>query len=193
MFSYFDNQLFSWVILPILIMLSRIMDQTLGSMRLIFLSKGEKLIAPLLGFFEVIIWLIAVAQIMQHLDNIMCYISYGLGFALGNYIGMVIEEKLSIGNVIIRIIPIKDTALLVNDLRNKNIGVTTMQAEGKMGDVQIVFTIIKRKQINEVVKIINQYNPRAFYTIEDVRAVKDGIMKNNQSALSVFKWGLRKS
>ncbi len=193
MFSYFDNQLFSWVILPILIMLSRIMDQTLGSMRLIFLSKGEKLIAPLLGFFEVIIWLIAVAQIMQHLDNIMCYISYGLGFALGNYIGMVIEEKLSIGNVIIRIIPIKDTALLVNDLRNKNIGVTTMQAEGKMGDVQIVFTIIKRKQINEVVKIINQYNPRAFYTIEDVRAVKDGIMKNNKSALSVFKWGLRKS
>ncbi len=195
MFSNIDPDIFSWVVLPLLIMFSRILDQTLGSMRLIFLSKGEKLIAPLLGFFEVIIWLIAVAQIMKQLDNVMCYIAYGLGFALGNFIGMLIEEKLSIGNVIVRVVPQKDTVSLVNELRSRNLGVTTLQAEGKMGGVQIVFTIIKRKQIKEVVEIINHYNPQAFYTIEDIRAVKEGIMKrkNNHSILSRFRWGVRKN
>ncbi len=190
-----DSQVFAWVILPLLIMLSRIMDQTLGSMRLIFLAKGEKFLAPLLGFFEVIIWLLAVAQIMKHLDNAMSYIGYGLGFALGNYIGIAIEEKLSIGNVMIRIMPKKDTNSLVNELRNRDFGVTTMSAEGKAGSVQVVLTIIKRKQIEEVVSIINHYNPNAFYSIEDVRAVKEGIMKqqSSKSALRRFQWGLRKN
>ncbi len=194
-FLNIDSQLFAWVILPLLIMLSRIMDQTLGSMRLIFLAKGEKFLAPLLGFFEVIIWLVAVAQIMKHLDNAMSYIGYGLGFALGNYIGMAIEEKLSIGNVIIRIMPKKETVSLVNELRNRDFGVTTMLAEGKAGSVQVVLTIIKRKQVEEVVSIINQYNPNAFYSIEDVRAVKEGIMKQqgSKSALRRFQWGLRKN
>ncbi len=182
-----DTQLFSWVVLPILIMLARIADQTLGSMRLIFLSKGEKLLAPFLGFFEVIIWLLAVAQIMKQLDNVMCYIAYGLGFALGNYIGMVIEEKLSIGNVIIRMIPQKDTSLLVNELRSRNMGVTTMDAEGKKGRVKIVFTIIRRKQINEVVTTINQYNPNIFYTIEDVKSVKEGINHQRQTKSLYFE------
>ncbi len=194
MFTHIDSQLFSWVILPILIMLSRIADQTLGSMRLIFLAKGEKLLAPLLGFFEVIIWLIAVAQIMKHLDNVMCFIGYGLGFALGNYIGIIIEEKLSLGNVIIRMIPQKDTAKLVNALRSKNIGVTTVQAEGKKGSVQIVLTIIKRKQINNVINTINEYNPNIFYTIEEIKSVREGIMEKETktSIFQRFKWGLKK-
>ncbi len=190
-----NSQLFTWVILPILIMLSRITDQTLGSMRLIFLSKGEKIIAPILGFFEVIIWLVAVAQIMKQLDNVMCYIAYGTGFALGNYIGIAIEEKLSIGNVIVRIIPKKATFALVEELRKHDFGVTTMQAEGKNGEVQIVFTIIRRKQINEVVSIINRYNPNAFYSIEDVRAVKEGIIRkqNSKFIFKRFQWGIRKN
>jgi len=84
---------FQWIILPLLIFLARITDQTIGTLRLIFLSKGYRLIAPLLGFFEVIIWLVAVSQIMKHLDNVMSYVAYGAGFAMGNYIGMTIERK----------------------------------------------------------------------------------------------------
>ena len=74
---YNDSDFFTWIILPFLIFLSRIADQSIGSMRLIFLAKGFKFIAPMLGFFEVIIWLIAVSQIMKHLDNVLCYIAYG--------------------------------------------------------------------------------------------------------------------
>ena len=95
-----NNDFFTWVLLPILIFISRVLDVSLGTMRLIFVSKGYKLLAPVLGFFEVLIWLVAIGQIMQHLDNIFCYLAYGLGFATGNFVGIYLEEKMSIGTVI---------------------------------------------------------------------------------------------
>jgi len=110
--DFFSSELFTWVILPVLIFLARIMDVSIGTMRLIFVSKGMKYLAPVLGFFEVTIWLLAIGQIMQHLDNVMCYIAYGSGFAMGNYLGIVLEEKMSIGTVLIRVIPQKDTSQL---------------------------------------------------------------------------------
>ena len=174
------SPLFTWVILPIFIFLARISDQTIGTLRLIFLSKGQKFLAPFLGFFEVIIWLLTVGQIMQHLDNVLAYVAYGGGFATGNFIGMVLEEKLSIGNVIIRIVPRNNTSELIAFLREKNYGVTSVRAQGSRGEVDIVFSIIKRKNIEEVVGIINQFNPNAFYTIEDVRTINEGIMNTSQ-------------
>lgn len=176
-----DSTLFSWVILPILIFLARISDQTIGTIRLIFLGKGYKHLAPFLGFFEVIIWLITVGQIMQHLDNVLCYIAYGGGFAMGNFIGMTIEERLSIGNVMIRIIPKNNSQELVNKLRENNYGVTAVQAEGSQGRVDIIFTIIKRKDIDHAASIINELHPNAFYTIEDIKSIKEGIFRQSKS------------
>lgn len=188
------NPMFTWVVLPILIFLARISDQTIGTLRLIFLSKGQKFLAPFLGFFEVIIWLLTVGQIMQHLDNVLAYIAYGGGFATGNYIGMVLEEKLSIGTVIIRIVPRNNTSELIAYLREKNYGVTSVQAQGSRGQVDIVFTIVKRKSIDQVVSIINQFNPNAFYTIEDVRSINEGIMNasRRKTVLSGFWFGNKK-
>ncbi len=188
------SPMFTWVILPILIFLARISDQTIGTLRLIFLSKGQKFIAPFLGFFEVIIWLLTVGQIMQHLDNVLAYIAYGGGFATGNYIGMVIEEKLSIGTVIIRIVPRNNTSELITYLRERNYGVTSVHAQGSRGEVDIVFTIVKRKSIDEVVGIINQFNPNAFYTIEDVRSINEGIITRTRrkSVLNGFWFSNKK-
>lgn len=190
-----DSPVFIWVVLPLLIFLARISDQTIGTLRLIFLSKGQKRLAPFLGFFEVIIWLIAVSQIMKHLDNILCYVAYGGGFAMGNYIGMVIEEKLSIGNVLVRIIPKIDTSELISYLRNNNYGVTSVEAEGAKGKVNIIFTIIKRKDVEHVVSIINRFNPNAFYTIEEVKAINEGIFKKNRSKtiFDSLSFGLKKN
>lgn len=175
-----DSAWFAWFTLPVFIFLARIGDQSIGTVRLIFLAKGQKKIAPILGFFEVIIWLLTVSQVMKHIDNVLAFVAYGGGFAMGNYIGMVIEEKLSIGNVIIRIIPTKDTKDLINFLRESNYGVTSVQAEGSRGGVNIIFTIIKRKNIEHVVSIINRFNPNAFYTIEDVKAINEGIFQQNR-------------
>jgi uncharacterized protein YebE (UPF0316 family) len=147
-----------------------------------------------LGFFEVIIWLLTVGQIMQHLDNVLAYIAYGGGFATGNYIGMVIEEKLSIGTVIIRIVPRNNTSELIAYLRERNYGVTSVHAQGSRGEVDIVFTIVKRKSIDEVVGIINQFNPNAFYTIEDVRSINEGIITRTRrkSVLNGFWFSNKK-
>lgn len=171
---FFESFWWTWVLLPLLIFMSRILDQSIGTMRLIFVSKGFRYIGPVLGFFEVIIWLLAITQVLQHLYNPLCYIAYGAGFGMGNYIGIRLEEKLSIGTVLLRVVPKKDTTQLIRHLREDGFGVTSVDAEGASGPVKIVFTIIKRKSIPHAIRIVNQYNPNAFYTIEEVKAVKEG-------------------
>lgn len=174
-------EVYNYVILPLLIAIARIMDVSVGTIRLIFVSRGYKYMAPALGFVEVIIWLLAIGQIMQQLDNFMSYIGYGAGFAMGNYIGIILVEKMSIGTVVVRIIPKKDVSNLLDHLREANYGVTVVGAEGKSGPVQMLFSIVKKKNLAEMLTIINQHNPNAFYTIEEVQTVNEGYFKVNKN------------
>lgn len=173
-----DTWIFTWVILPVLIFFARILDQSIGTMRLIFLSKGMKSIAPFLGFFEVIIWLLAIGQIMQHLDNWLCYVAYGAGFAMGNFIGITLEERLSIGTSIIRVILSSQSPELIAALKLHNFGLTILDADGSKGKVKILFSIIRRKEIPAFLKTLHDHHPTAFYTIEDVKAAKEGVFKH---------------
>jgi uncharacterized protein YebE (UPF0316 family) len=172
-----DSPVFTWVILPLLIFLARIMDVSIGTLRLIFVSKGYKFYAPMLGFFEVIIWLLAIGQIMQHLDNFMCYVAYGLGFAAGNYIGIYFEEKLSLGTVLIRVVSKSDTSSLINRMREENFGASLVDIEGMTGKQKMIFTIVKRIDLKDVMRLIQQYNPQAFVTIEDVKTAQEGYFR----------------
>jgi len=183
---FFDSNIFAWVVLPLLIFCARICDVSLDTVRMIFVSKGIKHMAPLLGFFEVIIWLVAIGQIMKHLDNVVCYIAYGGGFAMGNYIGMYIEEKLSIGNVIIRVIS-ADTSNLIAELRAQNYGLTIVDAEGAQQKVKVIFSVIKRENIPQFVSVINQHNPHAFFSIEDVRSVSEGVFKRKRKKTGTLR------
>lgn len=178
--EFLNTDLYSWVVLPLLIALSRILDVTIGTIRLIFVSRGYKYVASLLGFVEVIIWLVAIGEIMQHLDNVMSYIAYGAGFAAGNFIGINLVDRMSLGTVVIRIIPKKDTSTLIEKLRAENYGVTSIDAQGKMGPVQVIFSIVKRKNLKNALRIINDHNPLSFYTVEEVETVKDGFFKVSQ-------------
>ena len=101
---FFNPEIFTWVIMPLLIIFARICDVSLGTIRIISIARGYKLIAPLLGFFEILIWLLAIKQIMQNLTNIFYYVAYSGGFAAGTFIGIYIEEKLAMGIFLIRII-----------------------------------------------------------------------------------------
>lgn len=178
--SLFHSDFFNWVLLPLLIFFSRILDVSIGTIRLIFVSKGLKYLAPVLGFFEVVIWLIAISQIMQNLNNVMGYIAYGLGFAMGNYMGIVLEEKLSIGTILIRVIPKVETTNLINHLRNNQFAVITVDVEGMSGQVKMLLSIIKRKDAGEYIGYVNQFDPKAFYTIENIGAVKEGYLRINK-------------
>ena len=172
-----DSPIFCWVILPLLIFIARICDQTIGTLRLIFLSKGFKRIVPFLAFFEAMIWLIAISQILSHLENVVTFLAYGLGFAMGNYVGMLLEERLSIGSVIIRIFPKEHIPEFIEALQKHNYGYTIINAEGSTGELKIVFSIINRKYLSHLVEQINAIDSSTFYTVEEVKSVKRGIFK----------------
>jgi len=183
-----DSPVFTWVILPLLIFAAKILDVSLGTVRIILVSRGNKFLAPLLGFFEVLIWLLAISQIMQHLDNLFCYIAYAGGFAAGNYIGMRIEERLALGILVVRIFAVKDECELKNRLVGAGYGVTIVDAEGANGKVKVIYTIIKRKNVRDVVSIIERCNSKTFYSIEDARTAYQGIFPtNNKGARSFAK------
>jgi uncharacterized protein YebE (UPF0316 family) len=148
---------------------------------MIFVSRGYKTLAPILGFFEVVIWLVAIGQIMKNLDNFMSYIGYGAGFAAGNYIGIILVEKMTLGTVIIRIIAKKNTIELIQRLREANYGVTSADAEGRDGPVKILFSTMKRKDLQDALRIINLSNPNAFYTVEEVQQVNEGYFRVSQN------------
>jgi uncharacterized protein YebE (UPF0316 family) len=181
-----DSWFFTWVLLPALIFIARILDQSVGTMRLIFISKGMKNIAPFLGFFEVIIWLLAIGQIMQHLDNWLCYIAYGAGFATGNFIGITLEERLSIGTSIIRVILTNESPELIAALKVHDFGLTILDAEGAKGKVKVLFSIIRRKEIQVFLETLHEYHPTAFYTIEDVKEAKEGVFKHTKNKSVIY-------
>lgn len=171
LFALSDHWLYVKIGVPFLICLARICDVTLSTIRIIFVSKGEKFIAPFLGFFEILIWLIAITQVMQHLDQWKNYIAYALGFALGNFFGIIIENRIALGHVMVTIITKTDANRLIKILRDNGYWVTETDAIGNNGVVSIMVTVIKRKQINTIVPIIKQTNPWAVYTVSDMRYV----------------------
>lgn len=177
MFADFDYH--SWVILPLIIFFSRVCDVSLGTLRHVFISKGFRKIVPLLGFFEVLIWIVVVAQVMKNLNNVACYLAWAGGFATGTYVGLLIEERLALGLQVIRIITNQNFDGLLAALKNENHGITIVDAQGAMGPVKMIFTIVKRKNVQEIVRIIQQHNPTAFYSIEDIKNANQGVFTEN--------------
>lgn len=181
--SFIDSELFNYVILPLLIFIARVCDVTIGTVRIIFVSRGKKYLAPLLGFFEVLIWILAISRIMQNLDNYVNYIAYAGGFAAGNFMGLILEEKIAMGVMIVRIITQKPADTLIEMLHKLGYGVTSLDARGYRKDVNIIYTVIKRTELKRVVEIIKKYNPKAFYSVEDVRYVHEGVFPARGSLL----------
>ena len=180
-----DNSLIATLIhyigLPLLIFFARIMDVTLGTLRIIFISRGKKLFAPMLGFVETFIWIVIVSQIVRNIDNdLLSYLAYATGFATGTTVGMLIEDRLAIGKLILRTILPEKPAGLVANLRSAGYGVTCVAGEGANGPVTVMYTIIKRKALAEVSAIIHQAHPHAFLTIEELRSSEEGVFPQSQ-------------
>jgi len=179
--SIYDSDLFRWVILPLLIFILRLIDVSLATLRIMFISRGLKYIAPIIAFIEINIWLLAIGQIIINLNNIVCNLAYAAGFALGNLLGIIIEEKISIGLVLVRIITKHDTEKLVECLKKEKYGVTIHDAEGENGRVKIIYSVIRRKDLKATLNIIEKIHPHAFYTVEDVRSVGEAILPANKN------------
>ena len=161
------------LIIPISIFLIRVTDVSLGTIRIIFVSRGVRILAALFGFFEVLIWLFAISQIMQNLTNFTNYIAYAAGFGMGTFVGITIEQAIYMRNVMIRVITRRDAGDLADYLSKHGYRITSVDAHGGRGPVKIFFTIVNRKTLEKTIEIIKKFNPRAFYTVEDIKYVTD--------------------
>jgi len=170
-YALWNSQMFSLVVIPILIFFARILDVSIGTLRIAYVSRGMKHAAPLLGFFEVLIWILAIGQIMANLTHWVNYVAYAAGFATGNYVGILLEQRLAMGIVSVRIITKKDATELRSFLKREKYGYTSFAAYGVSGKIRYLLTVVRRSEVPHLVEVVRRYNPHAFVAIEDVRSV----------------------
>lgn len=198
--EYFESfgitqTVFDYFLMPLLIFLARVVDVSINTLRIMFVLNGKKTIAPILGFFEALIWLLAIGQIFQNINNPMSYVAYAGGYAMGTYVGMVIEERLALGRVLVRVITPEPLPELVEYMKEKEFRFTSVGAEGRYGKVILMFTVIKREMLKSFISKLKESHEKAFYTIESVKRISEDdldIMENRPRFTSRLKNLLRK-
>ena len=180
--------LYTYVFLPLLIFAARFLDVTLMTLRIIFISRGKKYVAPLLGFVDVFIWIAVVTQIVRGANNLAAYLAYAAGFALGNYVGIYIEDKLAIGTLVLRVIVQNQAEALMAALSDAGFGVTGVEGQGSTGPVKLIYSVVKRKDLPRALEIIHMVAPNAFTTVEEVCSVEQGIFPPESSQRRFRLW-----
>lgn len=166
-------QLFHYIVLPLLIFLARVADVSLATLRVMYIMNGARRWAPFLGFFEALIWLLAIGQIFQNISNIYSYLAYASGYAAGTYIGMYIESKIAMGRMVVRVITKQDTTELIDWLVNSGYRYNTMEAADHEGNANILFTVIPRSKLEGFLRAVRYFQPDAYYTVESVKRASD--------------------
>lgn len=185
--SFFNVLPHEEILLPVLIFLARAMDMSLSTLRIVFISQGRALLAALTGFFESLLWILVVAQALKHLSDPFCVLAYAGGFATGNIAGLWIEGRLAMGIRVLRIIVPGEVESLVSALRAADFGVTVAEGEGSRGPVRILFTLVRRRDVERALDILRTESPGAFFTLEDVRKAESGVFPV-PSSTSAFAW-----
>lgn len=184
-----SENVFSYVLLPLLIFFARITDVSINTIRIIYVLGGRRVTATVLGFFESFIWLMAIRQIFEHMDNWLSYVAYPGGFAMGILVGMMIEERIAYGKVIVRIITRKDVTPLIAFLNQNQFRYTKVNAEGPDGHESLVFTVLQRERLEDLLAQMKAILPTAFYTVEKVnRAADGGTVVQESTRWSIAGW-----
>jgi uncharacterized protein YebE (UPF0316 family) len=160
-----------------LIFLLRVSDMTLDTLRVLVVMRGRKGIAWVLGFFQASIFVLAISSVLSNLDNPLNVIGYAAGFATGNVVGMMIEERLAIGHIHLNIVSSRLGSAIAEHLRDQGYAVTEIPARGKDGMVSLLHVSVLRKNVDKVRKLVNEIDPDAFITSEDVRPVRRGFWR----------------
>jgi len=160
-----------------LIFLLRVSDMTLDTLRVLVVMRGRKGTAWVLGFFQSLIFVIAITSVLSNLDNPLNIVGYAAGFATGNVVGMLIEERLAIGHVQLSIISPRRGSELAERLRAEGYAITEISARGKDGVVTLLSCSVLRKKVDQVQQLVNEVDDSAFITAEDVRPVRRGFWR----------------
>lgn len=163
---------------PVLIFLLRIGDVSLATLRMLLTMRDRRAIVPIIGFFEALIWLTAVGTAVQNLNSFWHVVGYTTGFASGTYVGLWIEGKLALGLAMIRVFS-RDAGTgmtVARALRDAGYGVTEFPGQGGQGPVDVVLTVVQRRQIPLVVSEVERIDQDAFISVEEPRAIRRGWM-----------------
>jgi len=155
--------------LPLLIFVARIADVSVGTTRLICVMRGQRLLAVVLGFVEIIIWVFAVSSVLSQLGRWANLLAYAGGFAAGNAIGMWLEGRLALGIQAINLFSQGSAAAVAERLRFGDFCVTTLAGQGRHGPVSICHVIVPRKLASSVIRMAREVDPDVVVTVEDVR------------------------
>ncbi|MBU1142501.1 MAG: DUF2179 domain-containing protein [Firmicutes bacterium] len=159
-----------------LIFFSKIIEVAIGTMRIILISKGYKKPGSILAFFEVLLWIfVASTVIMGMTDAPLKGIIYALGFAIGVYIGSIIENKVAVGKILIHVISSKETSVdIISVLRQSGHGVTSLDAHGKDSDRVVLMIFANRKNKQTIIDLIESINSKAVIVANEVSIVSGG-------------------
>jgi uncharacterized protein YebE (UPF0316 family) len=160
-----------------LIFILRVADMSLDTLRVLFVMRGIKKIAWVLGFFQSVIFVLAIGRVLTQMSNPLNLFGYAAGFATGNVVGMIIEERIAIGHIMVNIISPRRGSAIVAHLRQNGYAVTELSGRGKDGMVSLINCSVLRKQVETVHQLVNEIDPEAFITAEDVRPIRHGFWR----------------
>lgn len=161
----------------LLVFAMRVCDVSLGTVRQIFAVRGHGVIAAVIGFVEVTIFILAISQVLSSIkDNPVYIFAYSGGFAIGTLVGVYVEHLIGLGNRMIRVITVRQNDAVVNNLRNRGFGVTQIEGQGKDGKVYLLLSNVRRKRVPEFLQVLKEHAPQAVYTIEEVRYAHGGVL-----------------
>ena len=167
--------------LPVIVFVAETCVVTLCIMRTILVTRGWKGLAACLGFFEVSIWLFAIGQVMSNLNRIDCAMAFAGGFSLGNFLGVMLEQKLALGHVVVQVTTQNDAGALVTSLRSGSYGVTSVNARGARGPVQVIYTVVPRRELANVLSLVQDFDRQAFYAVHYLQTTAAGVFPNVRS------------
>lgn len=158
----------------LLIFFLRVTDVSMGTIRMTMIMRGQRKYAAVIGFFEVTVWVLAISKVIANLDTFWNVIAYSGGFATGTMLGMVIENRLAIGFSGVHVVSMTKGAEIAAVIRDAGYGATQMRAEGQSGPVYLVDVIVPRKEVHNVLRLVNEVDATTFVTVEDTRQVLRG-------------------
>ncbi len=168
------------IITAVLIFVARTVDVSMGTVRQIMLIRGHRNFAAFIGFFEIMIWATAISAVVTQItvtQNYLALIALGFGFAVGNVLGSMIEEKIALGYTLAFVVPKEVSKGLETDFRAAGFGVTTVVGTGLRGPHPLYHTVFKRKDTKLFLKVLREHDPSAFFTLVDVRTEAGGFIK----------------
>ncbi len=173
------------VLICIFIFFARVADMSLDVVRILMLTRGRKIEAALIGFIETAIFILALGQVLQGgLNNIFKVIAYAGGFAIGNYVGSIIEERIAMGHLTLQIFPTNECLTeMVGCLRERGFGLTCLTGQGRSGDRSVLYLFLKRKGLPRVLEIMNKLDRNTFYNISDTRDIRGGIFPDKRKGI----------